>query len=89
MRTLGRVGSAIFGAIAGILLAAILTVVVWFAFFWESVPCGATTCDNDGDLLAPVILATIIGAALGAAISWRRSGQSPSEFAGSPSQSLR
>ncbi len=72
MRTLGRVGSAIFGAVAGIFLAVILTAVVWFMFFWESEPCGATTCDNDGDLLAPVIIATIIGATTGAAISWRR-----------------
>ncbi len=72
MRLLGRITAAVFGAFAGAVLAVMITTLLWFMLFWESVPCGATTCDNDGDLLAPVVIATVIGATTSAVIAWWR-----------------
>lgn len=63
-------GSAV-GCFLGLITASFVCGVVFFAFFWESEPCGATTCDNDGALLWPLVVAAALGGIVGGLVMWR------------------
>lgn len=63
-------GSAV-GCFLGLITASFACAVVFFAFLWESEPCGTTTCDNDGALLWPLVVAAALGGTAGALAMWR------------------
>lgn len=51
------VGLALGGAVGSV-----VAFVVWFRLLWESEPCGATTCDNDGGIVVVLVVLGAVGA---------------------------
>ncbi|HEX7130978.1 MAG TPA: hypothetical protein VF228_00290 [Iamia sp.] len=57
--------SVLVGVVLGGAVGAVIAIVIWFRLLWESEPCGATTCDNDGGIVVVVGLLAAVGALAG------------------------
>jgi hypothetical protein len=67
-RVFAAVSAGLFGTVLGVLMS----LVIFHLLFWESDPCGAGTCGNDGTAVRFAVVGALIGfVALGAAVARR------------------